>query len=76
MSRDKRAAVSHGLWFLGRGGASGSCGAKRTSGEPSLRCSEPIRSGIFTAPYVLSIRYLASLHDTAMTYLRFFLKNS
>ena len=34
MSRDKRAAVSHGLWFFGRGGASGSCGAKRTSGEP------------------------------------------
>ena len=28
------------------------------------------------APYVLSIRYLASLHDTAMKYLRFFLKNS
>ena len=30
----------------------------------------------FTGAYVLSIRYLASLHDTAMKYLRFFLKNS
>ena len=75
MSRDKRAAVSHGLWFLGRG-ARGELRSKRTSGEPSLWCSELIRSGIFTAPYVLSIRYLASLHDTAMTYLRFFFKNS
>jgi len=31
---------------------------------------------LITAPYVLSIRYLASLLDTAMKYLRFFLKNS
>ena len=31
MSRGKGAAVSHGLWFFGRGGACGSCGAKRTS---------------------------------------------
>ena len=31
---------------------------------------------IFTAPYVLSIRYLAPLHDTAMIWLGFFRKNS
>ena len=30
----------------------------------------------FHRSYVLSIRYLAPLHDTAMKYLRFFLKNS
>ena len=36
----------------------------------------PYLGRLFTAPYVLSIRYLASLHDTAMKYLRFFLKNS
>ena len=71
VSRDKRAAVSHGLWFFGRGGASGSCGAKRTSSEPSLQCSALIRGGFFTAPYVLSIGYSAPLHDTAMKYLRF-----
>ena len=28
---------------------------------------------LFTAPYVLSIRYLVLLNDTAMKYLRFFL---
>ena len=31
---------------------------------------------LFTVPYVLSIRYLASLHDTAMKCLKFFLKNN
>ena len=31
---------------------------------------------LFTVPYVLSIRYLAALHDTAVKYLMFFLKNN
>ena len=33
----------------------------------------PVRARFFAGGYVLSIRYLASLHDTAMKYLRFFL---
>ena len=42
--------------------------------EPSAPGAYPER--IFTASYVLSIRYLAPLQDTAMICLGFFLKNS
>ena len=39
-------------------------GAKRTFSEFAVLGAYPGR--LFTAPYVLSIRYLAALHDTAM----------
>ena len=49
-------------------------GAKWTLSEFAVLDTRPGR--LSTAPHVLSIRYLASRHDIAMKYLRFFLKNS
>ena len=47
---------------------------RRRSAAKSATEAYPGR--LFTVPYVLSIRYLAALHDTAMKYLMFFLKNN
>ena len=58
-----------------RGDAAIQFGVKRKFYDPSAVFGA-YPGQIFTALYVLSIRYLASPRDTAMKYLRFSLKNS
>jgi len=58
-----------------RGDAAIQFGVKRKFYDPSAVFGA-YPGQIFTAPYVLSIRYLARLHDTAMRYLRFCHKNT